>query len=124
LEEAGLAEKEKAAARKALKAKEQARQALADELVKLQRAANRSNPTEKHLQQALSAYRAALAQYRKKIAAEDTALVRQLSLRSQVRCMSLGVLDNGLAFGGGRMGMGGGLRGGRGGPGGGRSRGF
>jgi len=123
LEEAGLTDREKAAAKKSLKAKVGARQALADELVKLQRAANKSKPTDKQLSDGLSAYRAALAQYRRKIAAEDAALVKQLSLKSQVRCMSLGILDNGLGFGGGRMAMGGGMRG-PGGLGGGRPRGF
>jgi len=118
LEEAGLTAKEKAAAKKTVKAKMAARQTLQDEMVKLQRAANKSKPTNKQLQDALSAYRAALAQYRSKVAAEDAALVKVLSLKSQVRCMSLGILDNGL--GGGRMG--GGMRG-PGGPGGGRPRG-
>jgi small-conductance mechanosensitive channel len=123
LEEAGLADKEKAAAKKLLKAREAARTTLAAELVKLQRAANKSKPTDKQLSDALSAYRAALAQYRRNVAAEDAALVKQLSLKSQVRCMSLGILDNGLGFGGGRMAMGGGMRG-PGGLGGGRPRGF
>ena len=118
LEEAGLTDKEKAAAKKTVKAKMQARDALSAELMKLQRAANKSKPTNKQLQDALSAYRAALAQYRTKVAAEDAALVKVLSLKSQVRCMSLGILDNGL--GGGRMG--GGMRG-PGGAGGGRPRG-
>jgi hypothetical protein len=119
LEEAGLTDKEKAAAKKTAKAKMQARDALQAQLMRLQRAANKSKPTNKQLQDALSAYRAAIAQYRSKVAAEDAALVKVLSLKSQVRCMSLGILDNGLP-GGGRMG--GGMRG-PGGAGGGRPRG-
>ena len=96
LEQSGLTDREKAAAKKTLQAKEQARDALAAELTKLRRVANEDNPSAKALQDALAAYRAALAQYHKKIAAEDAALVEQLSLAGQVRCMSLGVLDNGM----------------------------
>jgi len=122
LETAGLTDKEKAAVRKAMTAKEQARSRLASELQKLQGVATNPKPSEKQLQDALSAYRRALAEYRKKVAADDAALVKQLSLRSQVRCTALGILDNGLAFGR-RMGMGGGTRG-AGGFGGGRARGL
>jgi len=96
LDQAGLTDKEKAAAKKTLKAKDEARQALTDELTKLQRTANKEKATDKELRDALAAYRAAVAQYRKKIAAEDQALTKQLSLQGQVRCMSLGILDNGL----------------------------
>ena len=122
LETAGLTDKEKAAVRKAMTAKEQARSGLASELQKLQGVATNPKPSEKQLQDALSAYRRALAQYRKKVAADDAALVKQLSLKSQVRCTALGILDNGLGFGR-RMGMGGGMRG-AGGFGGGRARGL
>lgn len=107
LEESGLTAKEKAAATKTIRAKVQARQALTGALDNLRRAANKAKPTDKELREALAAYQAALAQYRKKVAAEDAALVKQLSLKGQVRCLSLGILDNGLG-GGGRMGMGGG----------------
>jgi len=122
LELAGLSAKEKAAAKKALTAKEQARRGLASELVNLERAATSARPSDRQLQDALSSCRRAVAQYHKKVAAEDAALVKQLSLKSQARCMALGILDNGLGFAGGRMGMGG-TRG-SGGFGGGRSRGL
>lgn len=104
LDESGLTDKEKAAAKKALKAKSEARQALINALTNLRRTANKAKPTDKELQAALTAYRAAMAQYRKKVQAEDAALIKQLSLKGQVRCMSLGILDNGLG-GPGRMGM-------------------
>jgi hypothetical protein len=122
LDRAGLTDKEKAAAKKAMTAKEQARSQLRVELGKLRQVAASPKPTEKQLQDALSAYRRTLEQYRKKAAAEDAALVKQLSLKSQVRCMALGILDNGLGFGRGMGTMGGGTRGG--GFGGGRGRGL
>jgi septal ring factor EnvC (AmiA/AmiB activator) len=117
LEQSGLTDREKAAARKTLQSKEQARGALAAELTRLRRVANQQNPSATELQDALAAYRAALAQYHKKTAAEDAALVEQLSLAGQVRCISLGVLDNGM----GPTGPGGPPNGRAGGPGAGRS---
>lgn len=118
IDEAGLNSKEKAAAKKSMKAKDKARQSLADELTKLRRTANKSKPTNAELTKALSSYRAAMTRYRSRAAAGDQALTKQLSLRSQVRCTSLGILDNGLggmgAMGrmGGGMGRPGGMRGG------------
>ena len=106
LEQANLTEKEKTAAKKNMEAKDQARQALSDDLTKLRRTANKANPSNTELQNALTAYRAAMAKYRKQVEAADQSLIKQLSLKAQVRCMSLGILDNGL----GRMGMAGGGR--------------
>ena len=96
LDRADLTYKEKAAAKKAMKAKDEAREALADSLDDLRRAANKSKPTDKEMRDALSAHRAAVASYRKKIEAADKALVKQLSPQAQARCLSLGILDNGL----------------------------
>ena len=118
LGQAGLNDTEKAGAKRALKAKDEARRLLSAALDKLRGVANASNSSNAQLQNALTAYRTALALYRKKTADADAALANQLSLRSHARCLALGILDNGLGFGGGRMG-GGGMRGtGRGGPGG------
>jgi hypothetical protein len=105
LDQADLTSAEKAAAKKTMLAKEQAREVLTAELTKLRRVANQGKPSNKELQGALTAYRAALAQYHKKIAAENDALVKHLSLKGQVRCMSLGILDNGLGMMGLRPGM-------------------
>lgn len=110
LDQADLTAKEKAAARKTLRAKDQARKVLQAELTDLRRVANKEKPSAKELQGALAAYRKAVAQYRSKIQAEDVALTKQLSVRSQLRCMSLGILDNGLGLMGmarGRAGSGG-----------------
>jgi hypothetical protein len=113
LDGAGLTAKEKAAARQTVKAKDAARSDLMDRLVQLQRAANKTKPSGAELRQALAAYRAAMARHRAKIQSLDQALTKHLSLRSQVRCVSMGILDNGLpGMGMGRPGgMGGGRRG-------------
>jgi hypothetical protein len=101
VDQSDLSAKEKAAAKQALKAKAQARRPLEDELTRLRRVANKSKPSDKELKDALAAYRSALAGYRKKVEAADGALVKRLSLKGQLRCLSLGILDNGL----GPMGM-------------------
>jgi hypothetical protein len=116
LDQAGLSDKEKAAAKKALKAKDQARQTLRAELANLRRIANRQKPSDTDLRPALATYRAAVKRYRKQVEAADQALVKQLSLEGEARCVSVGILDNGLG-GMGRMGMRGEM-GGPGGPGG------
>jgi hypothetical protein len=96
LDDAGLSAKEKTAARSAIKANDKARQTLVDQLTRLRRTANKSQPTDEELKEALAAYRSALARYRKEVATQDATLVKQLSLKGQARFLSLGVLDNGL----------------------------
>lgn len=118
LNEAGLTRAEKAAAKVAVKAKEAARDQLSSQLTRLQLAANNPRATNGQMRQALAAYRAALAQYHKTVAAEDATLIRKLSLKSQVKLMAAGILENGLSSGfGGRRGGGGGGGGRRGGGG-------
>ena len=95
-----------------------ARRVLREQLNNLRQTAQKSRVTEQELGQALEAYRAALAQYRETMEAADAALLKQLPLSAQVRCTSLGILENGL----GPMGMrgrfaGGPPQGGQGGPG-------
>jgi hypothetical protein len=96
LDQAGLTDKGKTAARNAMEAKHGARQALSEKLTDLRRIANKSHPTDKELRDALTAYRAAVVLYRKKVEAADRSLERQLSVRAQARCLCLGILDNGL----------------------------
>jgi len=106
LQQANLTGDEAEAAKKALKAKDEARQILTQELAKLRTTANQPSPSNEDLEKALAAYRAALLQYRQKVEAADAALAKQLSLLSQARCLSLGILDNGLGGMGVRGGMG------------------
>jgi hypothetical protein len=96
LDQAGLTAKERSAVKKALAAKDEARRVLSEQLNRLRRIANKSKPTSKELTEALAAYRTAIAKYREKVVSQDRFLVKQLSLPAQVRCMSLGVLDNGI----------------------------
>ncbi len=113
LEQAGLTDEEKAAAKAALTAKQEARRALAEELAKLRAvAADDADATDEELQDALTAYRAAMTRYHDTVEAQDAALVKQLSLRSEVRCMLLGILQNGVGMRGGMRGPDGGGRGG------------
>ena len=100
LEQTGLTETEKAAAKKAIRAKDQARQALTEQLTKLRATANAPTSTNQELQNAQTTYWAAMTGYYQKVQAEDQSLMKQLSLLSQVQCLSLGILENGL----GRMG--------------------
>ncbi len=121
LEQAGLTDDEKAAAKAALIAKQEARRVLAEELAKLRAvAADDAGATDEELQEALTAYRAAMTQYHDTIEAQDAALVEQLSLQSEVRCMLLGILQNGVGMRGGMRGPDGGGRGRGDGGGGGR----
>jgi hypothetical protein len=96
LDQAGLTDEEKAAAKKAVAAKEKARQVLANELEKLRAVAQKENPSDAELTDALALYPPALVDYRKAVAAADQALAKQLTAKAQVRCLSLGILDNGL----------------------------
>ncbi len=98
LEQTDLSDQEKAAAKSALTIKYQARQTLQAEMVKLRTVADDPDATDEQLQAALTAYRAALTEYQTTLAAEDTTLVGQLSLWSQVQCMYLGILENGLGM--------------------------
>lgn len=107
---AQLNEQQTQAVKEALAEKDKARQALRDQLDNLRRTANQASPTDEELQKALQAYQAALAQYREKVQTIDAELVKQLPLAAQVRCASLGILENGL----GPMGMRGGRESGAG----------
>jgi hypothetical protein len=96
LEEAELSEVQMEAAQEAIAAKDEAREELAEALNGLRRTANKSKPTDQELQQALDSYREAIGEYRSRVEAADAALAEQLPVAAEVRCMSLGVLDNGL----------------------------
>jgi hypothetical protein len=100
VDQSDLTANEKAAAKQTLKAKEEARSALQAELTRLRRVADKSAPTDQELGDALAAYRAAMAQYRKTVEAQDLALVKQISLHGQARCILLGILDNGIGLAG------------------------
>ena len=121
----GLTPEEKAITEKAARAKMDAMMGLSGELEALSAVARNEKATDAELTAALKKYDAALAAYRKKVKAIDTQLSKGVSLRARVALTSVGVLDNGIGFGGrggGRMGRGGGegpggMRGGARGPG-------
>jgi hypothetical protein len=123
LELLGLSKQELAAALKSAELKWKARQALEAERGKLRLLADDRQATDKQLSQAIAAYTKAMAAHRATVQSEDSALVKQLSVRSRAHCLAAGVLDNGLGGSGrprtgGRGGEGTGFGGGRqGGPG-------
>lgn len=119
-ERLGLTNAEKAATKKAVRAKMDAGTAFSQQLQALGEVARNEKATDKELNAALQKFGAALAAYRQKVKAIDAALTKSLSLRARVALTALGVIDNGmgmrgLGFGGGRGGnrMGGGFGGGR-----------
>jgi len=121
LTEARLIGDERSAAEAAVRAKTEARRALFTALGELRAATEDPKATGEWLSQAMAAYQKALAKYRGEVAAQDKALEAKLSVRSQARCLSVGILDNGMGMGGmrvrrgvgeGRRGGGGGRRGG------------
>ena len=118
LEDLGLSETELAATMKSVEAKLKLRQTLQEALGKLRRVADDPQATAEQLTSAVTAYTAALAKYRAEVQAEDSALAKQLSPRSQAQLLAAGIIDNGLAFTGRRPSGERGGAGGRGGEGG------
>jgi hypothetical protein len=115
LEGMGLSEAELAAAQKTAEAKIRARRTLMDELTKLREAADNPQATEEQLKAAVQAYSKALVAYNTAVQNEDSALLKQLSPRSQAKLLAAGALENGLGLG--RPRQAGGRRGGAGGAG-------
>jgi len=126
LTEARLIGDERSAAEAAVRAKLEARRALFTALGELRAATEDVKATDEGLTQATAAYQKALTKYRDEVAAQDKALEAKLSMRSQARCLSVGILDNGMGMGGMRLrrGAGGDRRGGGGGRRGGGLTGF
>jgi len=115
----GLTEAEKAATKKAVTAKLEARAALQQQLQALSEVAGKHKPTDKELTAALKKFDATLAAYRQKTKTIDAQLVKALSLKARVALTAVGVIDNGIGV---RFGRGSGMMrgpgaGGFGGPG-------
>jgi hypothetical protein len=116
---AGLTAAERTAVEPAAKAKLEARQQLMTALTDLRAASEDTAATDAKLKQAIATYQKAAAKYRSQVEAQDKAMVAKLSVRSQARCLALGIIDNGLGMSFRRAGGGGGgMRGGGGGGGG------
>ena len=113
LTEARLIGDERSAAEAAVKAKLEARRALFTALRELRATTEDTKATDAGLTQAMAAYRKALTKYQGEVAAQDKALEAKLSVRNRVRCLAVGILDNGMGMGGtrSRRGASGGRRG-------------
>ena len=118
LTEARLIGAERAAAEAAVKAKYEARRELMTALGELRAVTDDAKATDDKLKQAAATYQKELAKYRAAVEAQDKALVAKLSVRSQARCLAVGILDNGMGMMGRRPrpSGGGGGGGGRRGP--------
>ena len=101
LDRIGLTEAEKAAAKKAARAKMEATNALRQELRALAEAAQKEKATNKELSAALRRFDAALSAHRQKVKAIDAQLVKAISLKARAALTAIGVIDNGM---GGRFG--------------------
>lgn len=99
-----LTDAEKAATTTALQAKNEARTVLARELSHLRTVTVKGKVSEAELRIAITNYYNALADYRALVAAQDKALSAKLSVAARARCLTMGVLDNGL-MGPNRMGF-------------------
>lgn len=97
-ERVGLTQAEKAAAKKAVTAKLEARDVLQKEARALAEAAAKPKATDKELSAALKRYDAALATYRQKTKGIDQQLVKALSLKAKAALTAIGVIDNGLGM--------------------------
>jgi len=108
LTEARLIGDERSAAEAAAKAKQDARRELLSALGELRETTDDVKAIDEQLTKAMAAYRKALAEYRGVVDSQDKALEAKLSVRSQARCLAVGILDNGMGMGGMRSGRGGG----------------
>jgi hypothetical protein len=93
-----LTETEKAAAKKALSAKLEARAALEREVRALAETAAKPKVTDSELTAALKKAGTAIAAYRQKTQAIDALLVKSLSLKARAALTAAGVIDNGLGM--------------------------
>jgi len=118
LTDARLIGAERTAAEAAVTKKLEARRDLITALGDLRAATEDTKVTDEGLKQAVGTYEKALAKYRGVVETQDKALVAKLSVRSQARCLAVGILDNGIGMmgrrsrpGGTEGGGGGGRRG-------------
>lgn len=116
-----LSETEKASSMEAIKAKSDARTKLQDKLNALREASEDQKLTDAELAKSLNDFIRAQMDYNNVVAASDLALVKKVSVRTRAKLTVMGVVENGVGFGGGgAFTFGGGRgRGGPGGPGGG-----
>lgn len=104
----GLTDAEKAATKKAMRAKNEAATPLGQELRKLREISRNRQATDRQISAALKSFDKALAVYRQKVKAIEKQLIGAVSLRARAALTAMGIIDNGM----GGMGFGG-----RGGPG-------
>jgi len=98
--QAGLTDDERAAAEVAVRTKLEARRKLMASLEQLRATAEDAKASNDSLAKAIAAYQQEMARFRGLVQAQDKALIAKLSVRSQARCLAIGVLDNAVGMGG------------------------
>lgn len=99
LEKAGFTAAEREAIATATEEKQRAHLQLRQELGKLRQVANDPKASEEALRNAITSYRRAMERAEQALAAADRELLGKLSVRSQARALTLGLLDNGFGRG-------------------------
>lgn len=89
---------ERVAVDEAIREKASARRSLLRRALSLSRHARDEARSEQELARTVAEYERARAAFRQEIARIDARLARHVSLRSRVRLLASGVLDNGLGF--------------------------
>lgn len=121
MDQARIGEAEKTAAMEALKAKNDARTKLQEKLNPLREVSEDQKATDAQITKALNEFITAQVEYNRAVSAADAALVKKISLRTRAKLTVMGIVENGVGFGGGGFGGFGGFGGrGKGGPGGSR----
>jgi hypothetical protein len=115
LEGMPLNDAERAAAKEAWTAKNNARTALREKVDHLREVADSQESSDAAITKALSEFATGYGAYAKAVSDADAKLVKKISLRTRARLTVFGILENGVGFGGGFRGGGFGPPGGAGG---------
>lgn len=102
-----LNDAERAATKDTWMMKINARNALMEKVSQLREVAENPQSSEEDLKKALGDFAAAYQTYAKTVSEADGKLVKKISLRTRARLTAMGILENGLGFGGGFRFMGG-----------------
>ncbi|MCS6862828.1 MAG: hypothetical protein NZT92_21195 [Abditibacteriales bacterium] len=96
-----LNDAERAATKETWLAKISARNALIEKVSQLREVAENPQSSEEDLKRALGDFAAAYQTYAKTVSEADGKLVKKISLRTRARLTAMGILENGVGFGGG-----------------------
>jgi hypothetical protein len=101
LERMQLSDAERAVAKETWTAKNTARNTLREKVDHLREVAENPQSSEDDIKKALGEFATAYQTYAKTVAEADVKLVKKVSLRTRARLTAMGILENGVGFGGG-----------------------